>query len=218
MGDLRSRAWQGIKSILGPPLRAQNDYSTHVPILIGLARIREIKSVLEFGCGYYSTLTFLNRSAFPHLERLQSVENDTAWAEIIRKSVKDDRWDLILVNGEIADSVSTLNLEKYDLVLIDDSKNSAQRAATINAVSNKEPRRPWMVIHDYEVDEYRRAASGFRQKYAFKVYNPWTGLVWNSVTEARRAKSLNRVLKNKSKTLKPDDVEGWISALRDFRT
>jgi hypothetical protein len=196
--------------------RALNDYSTHVPILIGLARIREIRNVLELGCGHYSTRTFLNRSAFPHLEQLQSVENDNSWAETIRESVKDDRWDLKLVNGEIADSVSALDLEKYDLVLIDDSKNSAQRVSTINALSNKEPRRPWFVIHDYEVEEYRRATSGFRQKYAFKVYNPWTGLVWNSVTEARRPKSLNRVLKDKSKTLEPDDIHGWISALRDY--
>src|SRR5689334_1154503 len=31
--------------------RAENDYATHVPILIGLARMREIRNVLEFGCG-----------------------------------------------------------------------------------------------------------------------------------------------------------------------
>jgi predicted O-methyltransferase YrrM len=193
--------------------RARNDYATHVPILIGLATIREIRNVLEFGCGHYSTLTFLTRSAFPHLEQLQSVENDAAWAETIQRSVKDNRWDLKLVSGEVADSVSTLDLEAFDLILIDDSKNSAQRVATINAISNKQPRRPWIVIHDFEVDDYRKAASGLRQRYAFKVYNPWTGLVWNSVTEARRAKSLDRLLKDKSRTLEPDDVEGWISAL-----
>src|ERR1044071_885749 len=48
--------------------RAHNDYATHIPILIGLARLREIRRVLEFGCGRYSTLTFLKASAFPHLE------------------------------------------------------------------------------------------------------------------------------------------------------
>src|SRR5688500_12640303 len=92
--------------------RARNDYATHVPILIGLARIREIRNVLEFGCGYYSTFTCLNASAFPHLERLQSVENDGAWAETIRESAQDDeRWSLKLVDGEIANAVSSLDLE-----------------------------------------------------------------------------------------------------------
>ena len=193
--------------------RANNDYSTHVPILIGLASIREIRNVLELGCGQYSTLTFLNRAAFPHLEHLQSVENDAAWAETINAFAKSDkRWLLNCVDGEIAESISALDLEAFDLILIDDSRTAEQRASTISAISRKDPRRAWVVIHDYEVNEYRRAASGFRQRQAFKVYNPWTGLVWNSVTASRRAKSLDRVLKGHGKTLEPDDIEGWIRA------
>lgn len=183
-----------------------------MPILIGLARIREIRNVLELGCGYYSTLTFLNRSAFPHLERLQSVENDASWAETLSEVGKNDRrWTLDLVAGEIAESISTLDLEAFDLILIDDSKTAAQRAETIRTVGAKSPSRPWIVIHDYEVDEYRRAASGFRQKYSFKAYNPWTGLVWNGVTERRRAKSIDRTLKQ-NKTLEPEDLKGWLNA------
>src|SRR3982751_381755 len=83
--------------------RARNDYSTHLPILIGLARIRQITNVVEFGCGRYSTLTFLNRSAFPQLEKLESVENDVLWAETIQSAVGDDtRWALKLIEGETA--------------------------------------------------------------------------------------------------------------------
>src|SRR5215207_10889023 len=90
--------------------RAENDYATHVPILLGLARMREIKSVLEFGCGRYSTLTFLNRAAFPHLERLHSIENDSIWAETIHEAAKsDERWTLKLLRGEIAGSVPALD-------------------------------------------------------------------------------------------------------------
>ena len=193
--------------------RARNDYATHVPILIGLSSIREIRNVLELGCGRYSTLTFLNRSAFPHLEQLRSVENDTAWAETISEAVKNDRrWSLTRVAGGIADAVSMVDLEEFDLILIDDSQTATQRASTIQAICSKDPRRAWVVIHDFEVSEYRRASSGFRQKYAFKVYNPWTGLVWNSVTEARRAKALDRVLKEHAKNLEPDDVDGWVNA------
>ena len=174
--------------------RARNDYATHLPILIGLASMREIRSVLEFGCGRYSTLTFLNRSAFPRLERLASVENDAAWAEV----TNDPRWTLKLIDGETSDSVSDLDLEQFDLILIDDSKTSAQRAATIRAVARKQPQRPWILIHDYEVNEYRTAAKGFKYRYAFKTYNPQTGLVSNKLF--REAKSLDLYLKHNRET------------------
>jgi hypothetical protein len=190
--------------------RARNDYATHVPVLIGLAQMREIRNVLEFGCGYYSTLTFLNRAAFPHLERLHSVENDNSWSELISEVAKNDkRWRLQLVEGEVADSVSAIDLERFDLILIDDSKTSAQRAATIRAVANKRPQRPWIAIHDFEIGEYKEAASGFRQRHTFKAYNPETGLVANSIVNAR---PLARLLKDNRKTLQPDDVNGWIRA------
>lgn len=188
--------------------RALNDYATHVPILIGLARLREIKSVLEFGCGYYSTLTFLNRAAFPHLERLQSVENDASWAETIHEAAKsDERWTLKLVRREIADAVP--DLEEFDLVLIDDSKTSAQRSATIRAVAGKQPQRPWIVIHDFEVEEYRRAAAGFKQRHTFKAYNPETGVLSNRVTHW---KSLDRTIRS-NKMLDPDQTVRWIRLL-----
>jgi hypothetical protein len=195
-----------VKYLTAP--RARNDYATHVPVLIGLARMREIRNVLEFGCGYYSTLTFLNRAAFPHVERLHSVENDSSWSELISEVAKNDkRWNLQLFEGEIADSVSTLDLERFDLILIDDSKTSAHRAATIRAVANRRPHRPWIAIHDFEVGEYKAAASGFRQRHTFKAYNPETGLVANSTVNAR---PLARLLKDNRKTLQPDDVNGWI--------
>lgn len=194
--------------------RARNDYATHVPILIGLARSHRIRAVLEFGCGYYSTLTFLNRSAFPHLERLQSVENDATWAETIQQSVKDDRWVLNLLSGEIADSVTDLDLDAFDLILIDDSESSAQRVSTIRAIAKRQPQRPLIVVHDFEVKDYQNAASGLGKRYVFKAYNPHTALVCQ-----RRAggeiRLMSRLLKEKSKQLEPDDVKGWMSAFRN---
>ena len=113
-----------IKSLCGKFLsapRAKNDYATHVPILIGLARMREIRNVLEFGCGNYSTLTFLNRTAFPHLAELHSIENDSEWSDTMREAARnDDRWTLQVVDGDVANAVSDLDLERFDLILIDD--------------------------------------------------------------------------------------------------
>ncbi len=191
--------------------RALNDYATHVPILIGLARLREIKSVLEFGCGYYSTLTFLNRAAFPDLQGLESVENDTSWAETIHEAAKsDERWTLKLVSRDIADSVSAIDLEAFDLILLDDSKTSAQRCATIRAVARKQPQRPWIVIHDFEIDEYRRAAASFKHRHTFKAFNPETGVVSNNPIQL---KPLNRTIKAKSRTLDADQTGRWIRSL-----
>ena len=192
--------------------RALNDYATHIPILIGLSRIREIRNVLEFGCGYYSTLTFLNASAFPHLERLHSIENDDSWAQTVQEAARDDlRWRLQLVDGEISESVADLDLESFDLILIDDSKISGQRAATIRAVAAKRPKHPWTVIHDFEFEEYRRAASAFQHRYRFRAYNPETGVVTNQMNEWQ---IIDRVIKSKAKLLEPDAVGQWIDSFR----
>jgi len=192
--------------------RALNDYATHVPILIGLARLREIRNVLEFGCGHYSTLTFLNRSAFPHLERLHSVENDDSWASTIQEAAKEDpRWILQRVNAEVSESIADLDLESFDLILIDDSKTSAQRAATIRAIARRQPQHPWIVIHDFEVEEYRRAASGFKHRHRFRAYNPETGVVANQMDEW---KIIDRVIKANSKLLEPDAIAKWIDSFR----
>ena len=191
--------------------RALNDYATHVPILIGLARAREVRRVLEFGCGHYSTLTFLNPTAFPQLAQLHSIENDAAWCETINERAStDERWTLQLVKGEIAESVSKLDLESFDLILIDDSKTSALRAATIRAVAHQQPQHPWTVIHDFEVDEYQQAASAFRHRHRFKAYNPETGLVANRAVDTR---VLRKHIKDKAKSLAPEDISAWTTAL-----
>jgi predicted O-methyltransferase YrrM len=194
--------------------RAANDYATHVPILIGLARLRQIRNILEFGCGQYSTLTFLNRIAFPDLKRLHSIENDTEWAETIHAAARQDpRWMLTLVQDEIAASIDNVDLEAFDLILIDDSKTSAQRAATIRAVAARKPQHPLIAIHDFEVDEYRQAASTFLQKHRFRAYNPETGLVSNNIFNVRH---IDRVLKANAKLLEPDDITAWTRSCREF--
>jgi len=114
------------------------------------------------------------------------------------------------VNGEIADCIADLDLESFDLILIDDSKTSAQRAATIRAIAAKQPQHPWIAIHDFEVDEYRDAASTFKHRHRFRAYNPETGVVANRVAEW---KTIDRVIRSKAKLFEPDAVEQWASSL-----
>lgn len=215
MQQLTTRSWRKLKAVLQPlPPRAKNDYATHLPVLIGLAAMRPVARVLEFGCGHYSTKTFLKRSVFPDLKELQSVENNPGWAETMRVAVKDDaRCVVTVVSGAICDAVRTFDLENFDLILVDDSTSAEQRAATIRALSERNPSNPWIVIHDYEVEDYRRASAGFKHRFTFRAYNPHTGLVSNAgFTSA--FKTLDQRVKHNSSRLAPDDIEGWIRVLR----
>jgi hypothetical protein len=196
------------------PLRARNDYATHVPVLIGLATLRRVERVLEFGCGNYSTKTFLNRAAFPDLRGLQSLENDRTWAEQMRRAVGDDaRCVVNFVNGAISDAVGRFDLESFDLVLIDDSQNAVERAATIRAVFDAGVKRPWIAVHDYEIFNYQNAAAGFKHRFTFKAYNPYTGVVFNT-TPQNDLKALDKLIRTNSARLDPDDLAGWLHVLR----
>ena len=217
MQQLTTRGWRKIKSVLYPlPPRARNDYATHVPVLIGVAGLRKIERVLELGCGDYSTKTFLNRAAFPHLKELHSVENDAAWAETIRDAFKHDtRCVVNVVSGAMCDAVSTLDLEAFDLIFVDDSTSAEQRTATITALSAVHPQDPWTVIHDYEVPDYQRAAAGFSHRFIFNAYNPQTGLVFNLRNERQSdLRQLNQRIKVNRHLLEPDDISGWLRVLR----
>jgi hypothetical protein len=209
------RTWRKLKAVLQPlPPRAQNAYATHIPILIGVAALRPIRRVLEFGCGHYSTKTFLNRAAFPDLKELQSVENDPAWAETVRQAIEDDaRCTVSVVSGEMFAAVRQFDLETFDLILVDDSTNAEERAQTIRALSSRRPLNPWLVVHDYEVEEYRCASAEFKERFTFKAYNPHTGLTSNSrFTSA--IKTLDRQLRSNHSSLAPDDADGWLRILR----
>jgi len=210
LGPLRGPLRRCVNHFSTP--RALNAFATHVPVLIGLGQSRKIQRVLEFGCGKYSTLTLLNRSVFPHLDRLHSIENDDSWAAMIQEAAKhDSRWSLQLVNGEIAGSVADLDFEAFDLIMIDDSQTSTQRAATIRAVAGKQPQRPLIVIHDFEVEEYRKAATGFKYRHRFRAYNPETGVVGNCVAEW---KGIDRIIRSKAKVFEPDAIEKWTRVFR----
>src|SRR5213083_1622075 len=91
------------------PERAKNPYATHLPILVGIARLLKVKRVLELGCGQYSTSTFLDRSAFPDLITLHSLENDRHWIEKMSEMIrKDPRASLSFVDGPMSSAISGL--------------------------------------------------------------------------------------------------------------
>lgn len=197
------------------PARAQNQFATHIPILIGLARMLPIRRVLEMGCGNYSTFTFLDRRAFPDLIELESLETDAAWArQMAEENRREPRLDLRLVADPLETALRQLSLDGYDLLLVDHSDQYEIRAATISFLAGCAPGRALIVLHDYEIPLYRRAARGFPRKFEFKAFTPSTCVACGHFpVRGRGLRLLNRILKRHARTLRPEDTAAWIDVL-----
>lgn len=199
------------RRLLGPVARAEKDYATHIPVLLALAQAMKVEKVLELGCGEFSTLTFLNSSAFPSLVSLESLETDQTWLDKIATMVANDaRVKTTLVPGAMRSAIEQADLDAYDLILVDDSTSAVDRAATIRAISARQPRRAVIAIHDFEIHGYREAAAAFQHQFTFTAFNPQTGIVWNGDKELTKAlRHASSAIKRNAKKLDPDDVSGW---------
>jgi hypothetical protein len=155
----------------------------------------------------------LNRAAFPDLERLDSLENDPDWAKTVQELVgRDPRLDLRLVDGSIGAAVAKLDMGAYDAVLIDDSTRLEDRVETIKEVAARAASSTMVLIHDYEVSDYRRASASFKNRFAFTAYTPQTGALSNGSLPGRRTLVwLNSRIKFMAPRLDPGDIGGWVT-------
>ena len=167
---------------------------THIPILLGLSRIFEIKSVIEFGCSQYSTPIFLNH--FPHLEKLTSIDNKKDYLA----SLEDDkRLEKMFVEGVLSPIVA--DMDNYDLVFVDDSDPS--RPDTISEVI-KHFENSVLVFHDADYITYKLAMQSAPNLTVFDTYNPPTG-----VSCDEDLTQLQRII-FKHRYLSTADIEGWL--------
>ena len=191
--------------------RTINDYATHIPVLIGIAQRFRIQRVLELGCGAFSTATFLNRQVFADLIRLDSYETDLSWLDKSASAFSaDDRFRPSLIAGAMSSSIREAKLETFDLIFVDDSTSAVERAETIKQLAVRPSLKQLIVIHDFEVSDYRDAASAFEHRQIFRAFTPQTGVVWNGPTQPIEVlKKLNRQIIRHSKSLMVDDLNGW---------
>jgi len=199
------------------PPRNAIDYATHVPILVGLGCALRIAKILEFGAGFYSTLTFLNRSAFPDVTSVSTIESDSDWISRVYAAAKDDsRLRIRHVPEPIESILPELDLAQYDLVLVDSSTDAARRAALIQELADRFTGTCLVVIHDFEIDSYKRAAKGFRNRVDYSAFNPCTGVLWHSERDAEKKvlKGIRRIISRQAKALAPDDIESWATVFR----
>ena len=143
---------------------------THVPVLKSIGQLfPEIKTVMEFGSGEFSTLTFLNRVIFPNLERLVSTEAQSEWAENTRTRVGDDpRWTLI------PDDETEL-IADVDLIFVD-SLTGESRVRTLNKILAMNFQ-GIIVCHDSQEPYYRETLPKFPYRYNFPQHIPNTAIL-----------------------------------------
>jgi predicted O-methyltransferase YrrM len=158
-------------------------YASHLPVLRAIGARVPVRSVLEFGCGPHSTLTFLNRVIFPEVERVLSYEADSDWAYTVRQAAWDDaRLHLQVLRASVEDTIRQQDLDGYDLIFIDDQKRVEARARTIRAVASRQPK-GLVVVHDFEVAAYQKAARGLASGIVFNALQPYTGVLWRGPWE-----------------------------------
>jgi len=207
---------QVIRAFEAPrPPRAANPYATHLPILIGLGRLMKIRQVLELGSGLHSSPCFLDRRVFPDLLQWHAIENDFHWGEQVANLIgSDGRAKITFVDQPIQSAVREMDFSAYDLIFIDDSGDSDQRAATIREIAGRCPQSTVVVIHDWEIPAYRQAARSLPQRFSFEAFNPSTGVAWlPPALDPRQLKSLSRHIQRHADGLAPERLTEWIDVI-----
>ncbi|HLY41332.1 MAG TPA: hypothetical protein VKR52_08960 [Terracidiphilus sp.] len=149
-------------------------------MLIQLAQSLKPRRVAEFGMGYFSTSVFLDRTLFPSLEHLTSFEDDPEWFSVVtQKHAQDPRFEANLVSTPMWKISIKLRASDYDLVFIDDSKQSRDRLKTILALrlARGITKGPVVVVHDVEQPRYRIATMLFPNRKYFHELCPQTGVL-----------------------------------------
>lgn len=177
-------------------IREENPYPTIVPPLVILSELLQPVAILEFGSGTVSTALFLNTDIFPHVERLVTCENDSAWIDRISEALTDPRAEIVGQQRPMAEIATSLDIAPFDLILIDDSFTWTERAQTIQAVMERRSKQSTVVIHDYDVPLYRDVArKGAAHEVIFSAFSPHTGMLWDTARLSKKQlKSLDHLL------------------------
>lgn len=150
-------------------------YSTHVPILKELAKTHTIRSVVEFGCGNYSTKLFLDREFFPHVEEVLSLESDAEWARNLEGIVGDGRLTMKVDSEEnLLGVLDSLAPKRFDLALVDGASWEYRKPSFLVACKHADI----IVVHDTETWATTEGfLEGSHEKQEYREMNPCT-TVW----------------------------------------
>jgi hypothetical protein len=149
-------------------------FGTHLNLLRSLGR--DIRSVLELGAGEFSTRLFLDKTYYPNLNELVTVEQRVSWVV----ADMDDRHRVIIEPEPIEPLlIGVLDMEDFDLIFCDNSTSGERRCETLRWLA-KNVERSLVVAHDFDVPSYREACAGFDHFIVDDRQSPWTALMWRS--------------------------------------
>ena len=196
---------------LGIAARSEQPYATHIPVLVGVAAAFLPKRLVEFGSGDFSTLAFLDETAFPSLVQLSSYENNLSWVRHMEtKLAGNPRVDLRFFEGRMRDAVSTANLAAADLIFVDDSPSGWERGHTLAAVAQSCRKRQLTIVHDYDLPGIRVACRKFEHRFPFTQFTPQSCAVWNGDQPSRGLlESVAHRLEEYAAHLSVTDARGW---------
>lgn len=211
-----------VRTALGLPTwyytpRRQPVAATHLPVFMRLAQLIKIRRVLECGAGLFSTISFLNRDLFPDMERLVSFETSMEWKTRVESAASGDFRLEIRISDDIARDIASIDLRDWDVVFIDSGPTWVERHAVIRTLTPRLPQGTLMVVHDIEVDAYRKAASPLHRDYISKGMSPFTGIFTAAGMDSGVRKALrkwNKTLQREASAIPPNDVERWIKIAR----
>lgn len=199
------------RKIFNQQLPSYNSFASHIPVLIGIGKIIQPKSVLELGPGLFSTPLFVNPVFFPNVSHITCVESEKDWYEKVQSNfIGKDMVELVFAEPNVSNYVSSIETS-FDLIFIDDSLTTEERASTIKKVAQmKDLNNTVVVIHDFEVPEYQQASRLFEHRYIFQCFNPNIGVVYNgNVLSTEQLMQLEKKIYKKRWTCSVTVFENW---------
>ena len=134
------------------------DPGTCIPVLEVAFAVYQINSVLEFGCGIWSTGCFVRNS-----KQTTSIENVEEWVKFVKQEYGHKNNLDVVHYTKPMNEYFTENKESYDLIFIDgnDRKECLQAAFY---------RSPLIVCHDMHTNEFKWQSVNVPSDYNLMLY------------------------------------------------
>jgi hypothetical protein len=191
--------------------RSAEPYATHVPVLVGVAAAIRPQSLIEFGSGSFSTLSFLDDVAFPTIQRVDSYENNLEWFEQVRQGIPaNTRVHLHYIEGDMYRAVDSAKTPSASMIFIDDSPSAEARVPTVEEVARLCGTGPVVVLHDNDLWRLRLATRKFEHRISFNAFNPQCCVMWHGHPERKlMLQALNRSIRRHAARIPLTDIRAW---------
>jgi hypothetical protein len=191
--------------------RSSEPYATHVPVLVGVAAACRPESVIEFGSGTFSTMSFLDEEAFPSIRKVDSYENNQEWFNQVRKKLPSGgRVDLHFVEGEMNKAVRSAKPSTAGMIFIDDSPSARARVPTVREVARSCGEEPVVIMHDHDLRRLRLATLSFEHRISINAFNPQCCVMWHGHRERMpKLRRVGEIVRKFAARIPLTDIREW---------